>query len=105
MILSRSNPYFLRGEHAEGNGSPHTPAGYVWPMAITVRALTSTDAEEIGQCLRWLRDTHAGTYFMHESFDPDQPAEYTRDWFAWANTLFGELIVTLHRERPEVLRG
>ncbi|MFO7892282.1 MAG: glycoside hydrolase family 125 protein [Longimicrobiales bacterium] len=105
MVLSESNPYFLRGEHAEGNGSPHTPTGYIWPMAITLRAMTSDDAAEIRRCLRWLRDAHAGTYFMHESFDPDDPSRYTRDWFAWANTLFGELIVTLHTERPEILRS
>ena len=105
MVLSAANPYFLRGEYAEGNGSPHTPTGYIWPMAITLRALTSDDPAEVRQCLSWLKTTHAGTGFMHESFDPDDPTEYTRDWFAWANTLFGELIVTLHRERPALLRG
>ncbi len=104
MVLSPSNPYFIRGEHAEGNGSPHTPDGYIWPMAITLRAMTSTDGAEVRQCLRWLRDTHAGTGFMHESFDPDDPAEFTRSWFAWANTLFGELILTLHGIRPGLLR-
>ncbi len=105
MVLGDANPYWLQGRFASGNGSPHTPTGYVWPMAITLRAMTSADPPEIRQCLAWLRATHAGTYFMHESFDPDDPSAYTRDWFAWANTLFGELILKLHRERPALLRG
>ncbi len=105
LVLSDANPYWLTGEYATGNGSPHTPTGYVWPMAITLRAMTSTDGAEIRQCLQWLKATHAGTYFMHESFDPDDPARYSRDWFAWANTLFGELILKLHAERPELLRS
>lgn len=105
MVLSDANPYWLQGAYAAGNGSPHTPTGYVWPMAITLRAMTSTDPAEIRQCLAWLKATHAGTWFMHESFDPAHPKAYTRDWFAWANTLFGELILKLHRERPALLRS
>jgi meiotically up-regulated gene 157 (Mug157) protein len=42
-----------------------------------------------------LRDTDANTGFMHESFHKDDPAKFTRSWFAWVNTLFGELIVNL----------
>lgn len=103
LILGPSNPWFFTGVHAEGIGSPHTGAGMIWPMAITMRALTSTDDGEIRQCLRWLRETHAGTGFMHESLDPDAPGTYTRSWFAWANTLFGELIVGLHHEKPWLL--
>jgi meiotically up-regulated gene 157 (Mug157) protein len=37
--------------------------------------------------------TDAGTGFMHESFDVNDPMHFTRKWFAWQNTLFGELIV------------
>ncbi len=60
-----------------------------------MRAFTSQDDEEIRQCLRMLRDNDGGTGFMHESFHKDDPSKYTRKWFAWANTLFGELIVHL----------
>ena len=77
----------------------------IWPMSIIVRALTSTDDREIRQCLAWLRDTDAGTGFMHEAFDMDDPRHFTRPWFAWANSLFGELIVELHRHRPQLLRA
>jgi uncharacterized protein len=41
---------------------------------------------------------------MHESFWKDDPSRYTRSWFAWAHTLFGELILHLAVENPAVLR-
>jgi meiotically up-regulated gene 157 (Mug157) protein len=103
FALSESNPYFFRGKAAEGIGGPHIGMNMVWPMSILMRAFTSTDTREIRQCLRWLRDTTAGTGFMHESFDKDDPAKFTRSWFAWANTLFGELMVKLAAERPTAL--
>jgi len=74
-------------------------------MSITMRALTTHDAGEIRQCLQWLKTTHAGTGFMHEAFDQDDPKHFTRAWFAWANTLFGELIVELAQRHPELLRA
>lgn len=104
FVLSGSNPYFFKGTAAQGTGSPHTGPGQIWPLGIILRALTSTDDREIVQCIQWLRDSTAGTEFMHESFDADNPAKFTRPWFAWANTLFGELIVTLAHSRPELLR-
>lgn len=104
FVLSGSNPYFFKGSAAEGVGSPHTGTGQIWPMGIILRALTSTDDHEIRQCLRWLRDTTAGTDFMHESFDDNDPAKFTRPWFAWANTLFGELMVRLAGAKPQLLR-
>lgn len=100
---SERNPYFNRGRVAEGIGSPHSGTGTIWPMAIVMRALGSDDDDEIRQCLRWLKASHAGTGFMHEAFDRDDAARFTRAWFAWANGLFGELIVDLERRRPRVL--
>jgi uncharacterized protein len=104
FVLSPSNPYFFRGKAAEGIGGPHIGLGQIWPMSITLRALTSTDDGEITNCLKWLRDTTAGTGFMHESFDKDDARKFTRPWFAWANSLFGELIATLAATRPALLR-
>ncbi len=105
FALSTDNPYFFRGKAAEGIGGPHVGLGFIWPMAILMRALTSTDDAEIRTALRTLRDTTAGTHYMHEAFQMDDPANYTRPWFAWANTLFGELILKLHGERPALLRA
>lgn len=102
-ILSPANPYFSAGAAGRGIGGPHIGPGWIWPMAIMMQALTSEDDDEIRDCLRQLKATHAGTGFMHESFWKDDAAKFTRAWFAWANTLFGELILTLHRERPHLL--
>ena len=76
----------------------------IWPMAIIMRALTSDDDAEIESCLATLKAAAAGTGLMHESFSKDNAGSYTRPWFAWANSLFGELILQLHRERPHLLR-
>jgi len=104
FVLSSSNPYFFTGTAATGVGSPHTGIEKIWPMGIILRALTSIDDREILQCLKWLRDTTAGTDFIHESFGANNSEEFTRPWFAWANTLFGELIVQLARAKPQLLR-
>lgn len=104
-VLSEDNPYFFKGKAAEGVGGPHEGLRMIWPMAITMRALTSNDEREIAACLNALKSTHANTGFMHETFDQDDPTHYTRPWFAWANTLFGELIVKLSETHPQLLRG
>jgi meiotically up-regulated gene 157 (Mug157) protein len=104
-VLSEKNPYYFKGRAAAGIGGPHVGLNMIWPMALMVQALTSNSDTEIRQCLRWLKTTQAGTGFMHESFDKDNPAKFTRTWFAWANSLFGELIVKLSDERPELLKS
>jgi len=103
LILGEQNPYFFKGRAAEGVGGPHEGLDMIWPMALIAQAMTSISEPEIRQCLHWLRTTHAGSGFMHESFNKDDPAKFTRAWFAWANTLFGELVVKLSQERPNLL--
>ena len=105
MVLSDGNPYFYKGKYAEGVGSDHTPKGYVWHLSLIARALTSDDDTEITNCLNTIKATHAGTGFMHEGFSADNPSHYTRKWFAWANTLFGELILKVYQERPHLLKN
>ncbi|MDR1887136.1 MAG: glycoside hydrolase family 125 protein, partial [Prevotellaceae bacterium] len=95
LVLSSSNPYFFKGKAAEGIGGPHIGFDYIWPMSIIMRAATSTDRDEIAYCIRALRDTDGETGFMHEAFHKDDASRFTRSWFAWANTLFGELIIKL----------
>ena len=70
-MLSESNPYYHKGEFAKGVGSPHTPKGYIWPIALCVQAMTSDDLDEIAGIVDTLMHTHAGCECMHESFDPD----------------------------------
>lgn len=103
FVLDPSNPYYFSGRMGDGIGGPHEGKNMIWPMSIMMRAFTSTDDGEIRRCLRWLRDSTAGTGFMHESFEKDDASKFTRPWFAWANTLFGELTVKLTAERPAVM--
>ena len=98
FILPADNPYYYEGSMAKGVGSPHTPGGYAWHISIVMQALTSESREEILECLNMLSKTHAGTNYMHESFNPSMPEEYSRPWFAWANTLFAELLDRLMEE-------
>ena len=104
FVLSRSNLFFFKGKAAEGIGGPHVGMDYIWPMSIIMRGLTSIDEKEIKNCLEMLQKTHAGTGFMHESFHKDDATKYTRKWFAWANTLFGEFVWKVYRERPHLLK-
>lgn len=103
FLLSEENPYFHKGKYAEGIGGPHVGLDMIWPMSIIMRGMTSEDPDEILYCLRTLIKTHAGTGFMHEAFHKDDPAIFTRKWFAWANTLFGEFILKIYRDKPEIL--
>ena len=102
-VLSEENPFFFKGAAGEGIGGPHAGMNRIWPISIIMRGLTSTDDDEIKTCLKMLQKCHAGTGFMHESFDKDDAAKYTRPWFAWANTLFGEFIWKVYREKPQLL--
>ena len=103
FILSDSNPFFFRGKAGEGIGGPHAGMDMIWPLSIIMRGLTSHDDNEIKFCLDMLQKSHAGTGFMHESFHKDDAFNFTRKWFAWANTLFGEFVVKVYKERKYLL--
>ena len=64
-------------------------------MSIMMKCFTAKDDEEIRRCMQTLLQTDAGTGFIHESFHKDDASRYTRAWFAWQNTLFGELVIKL----------
>lgn len=87
-ILSRRNPYYYEGTAAKGIGSPHTPANYVWHIALCMQGLTSDSAQERTELMKLLLSTDGGKEVMHEGFDCNEPKQYTREWFAWANSLF-----------------
>jgi meiotically up-regulated gene 157 (Mug157) protein len=103
FIWSNDNPYFFKGKAAEGIGGPHIGYDMIWPMSIIMKAMTGTDDAEIRSCIQMLRDTDAGTGFMHESFHKDNPEKFSRSWFAWVNTLFGELILKVITEKKASL--
>lgn len=102
--LSTANPWFNEGKFAKGIGGPHVGENKIWPLGLIMQALTTDDDEEIFYCLKTLKNTHSGTGFIHESFDVNNPKDFSRSWFAWANTLFGELILHLYEKKPEILK-
>ena len=95
FVWSESNPYFFKGTDGEGIGGPHIGLDYAWPLSLIMKALTSHNDKEIKECIKLLRNTDANTGFMHESFQVNNSNKYTRPWFAWANTLFGELLIKI----------
>ena len=103
FVWSQRNPWFFRGSEGEGIGGPHEGAGMIWPMSQTIYALTSNSVSEIREALAMLKVGSTGSGFIHESYFKDNPTNFTRAWFAWANTLFGELIAHLAESHPQVL--
>lgn len=105
LLLSKWNSFYASGAIACGQTSPHVGVcDHFWPMATIMQAMTSTDEKEIRECLKILKKTHAGTFAMHESINVDNPRKFTRHWFAWANSMFGELILKLYDTNPGLLR-
>jgi uncharacterized protein len=92
FILSPRNKYYFEGKFASGIGSPHTPRGYVWPLALIMQILTSTDETEVTRVMRYLAAGDIGDHRLHESFNVDWPEQYTRDDFAWPNALFAQMM-------------
>lgn len=103
FVWSLDNPFFFKGKAGQGIGGPHVGMDMVWPMSLSIKALTSTDPEEIKACITSIKNTDGDTGFMHESFHKDDPTQFTRSWFAWANTLFGELLWKTFNENPKLL--
>lgn len=103
FVLSAANPYYASGAFARGVGSPHTPPGHVWPIGLAVAGLTAETAAERRELLDMLLCTTAGTGLMHESFHPDDPQVFTREWFGWANGLFAELVLLEMRDAGKTI--
>ena len=92
FILSKNNPHYYEGKAASGIGSPHTPKEYIWHIALSMQGLTTNDENEINSLIETLKNTDAGTHYMHEGFHCDDATKFTRDWFAWSNSLFADFI-------------
>jgi len=93
FILSEANPYYYEGNKASGIGSPHTPAKYIWHIAMAMEGLTAKSKEKKLEILHKLAETDGGTGLMHESFHADDDTNYTREWFSWSNAMFSELVL------------
>lgn len=102
-VLSPENTYYYEGDELRGVGSPHTPEGYVWPIALSVEGLTTQDRSHRAHLLNRLLDTTGGTGYMHEGVDCDDPMHFTREWFSWSNAMFCELALEVAGyERPSL---
>ncbi|MFC0272684.1 glycoside hydrolase family 125 protein [Metabacillus herbersteinensis] len=95
FLLSRDNPYFYEGKVANGIGSPHTPDHYIWHISLAIEGMTSINTSDKKRILEVMKQTDGGTGFMHEGFNSDQPEEFTREWFSWANSMFSEFVLSL----------
>ncbi len=94
FILSKDNPFFFAGTLASGIGSPHTRRGMVWPLALLAQAFTTKDPVEFQATLEMLILSDPGDHVLHESFDPSNPARFTRKDFGWPNAMLIELLLT-----------
>jgi hypothetical protein len=104
MVWSKRNPWFFQGTAGEGIGGPHIGRDSIWPMSQIIYALTSQSDTEIAHTLQILKVASAGTGFMHESYNKNDASRFSRSWFAWANTLFGELIGKIAHTKPALLQ-
>jgi uncharacterized protein len=104
FVWSENNPWFFKGSAGEGIGGPHVGRDSIWPMSQIMYALTSDSVPEISRMIQMLKASAAVTGFMHESYNRNDSANFTRAWFAWANTLFGELIARTAQQEPDLLR-
>lgn len=99
FLLSKDDKFYFEGKAAKGIGSRHTPKNYVWHMSLVMQGITAISNDEKIEMLKMISDTDAGTGYLHESFNADDPTQYTREWFTWPNSLFAEFIEQCVDER------
>lgn len=105
MILSKEgNPYFLTGSEFSGIGGPHIGFEHAWPMSLLVQAMTSEDDEEIMKMLAAVKEA-SPLGLVHESVNVEKIRDYTRSWFAWANSVFAQTILDIAERKPHLLFG
>ncbi|KAI1918292.1 hypothetical protein LOZ39_002422 [Ophidiomyces ophidiicola] len=105
MILSKKgNPYYLVGSAFHGIGGPHIGVQNAWPMSVLVRARTAISDDEIRESINMVRDSSL-LGLIHETVHVNRISQYTRSWFAWANSVFAQTILDLAERKPYLLFG
>jgi uncharacterized protein len=92
FTLSFDDPYYYTGKYATGLGSPHTPKGWVWPLGLIGAALSTTHRNEIVAAIDMLDRSDTLNGLMHESVNPNDPSQFTRPEFGWANAFWADLL-------------
>jgi len=105
FLLSQDNPSFYQGSKARGIGSYHTPDKWVWPLALIVEGITATTQPEKQDVLAQLLNSDPGDHLLHESFNPDDPRQFTRQNFGWPNALFSEFVMTQFQGVAQIPMG
>lgn len=103
FVWSEQNPWFFRGSAGEGIGGPHVGPNNIWPMSQIIYGLTSNSSKDVMGSIQMLKACSASTGFIHESYNRNDSSIFTRAWFAWANTLFGELVARTVEHSPDLL--
>jgi hypothetical protein len=103
FVLGETNPYYFSGKAGSGVGGPHVGYGFIWPLSIIYSLYSASSDEEILRGLQLLKDSTAGTKCMHESFYKDDVQNFTRSWFAWANSAFADLVLHLIETKPHLI--
>jgi meiotically up-regulated gene 157 (Mug157) protein len=102
-LFSRANPYYAVGQNFSGIGGPHVNATYPWPMSQVSAIFGSDDDADIASRLALLVNSTSGLGLMHESIDIYNSSIYTRQWFAWSNSYFAEMVLDLAERKPALL--
>ncbi|KAK5105780.1 hypothetical protein LTR62_002160 [Meristemomyces frigidus] len=105
MILSPlGNPYYLTGPSFSGIGGPHIGLQNAWPMSLLMQILTSDDPVEVKGLFEAVKRA-SPLGLVHESVDVGKVRDYTRVWFAWANSVLAQAVLDVAERMPEVLFG
>lgn len=132
MLLEKDgNPYYLTGSDFHGIGGPHSMSSSsflllysllfiqrllaanlvstvglqnAWPMSLLIQAMTSDSDAEITECINLVRNSSL-LGLVHESINVNNIKDYSRPWFAWANSVFAQTILKVAAERPHLLFG
>jgi uncharacterized protein len=102
------NRHYHVGEKLVGQGSPHTPRGYVWPMSFAITALTTEGTkEEIAKSMLFELQQSLDAACMdaaHEGVSSSTGCpSFSRTWFEWSNALFVVLTETALGERCDAV--
>ncbi|PMB69317.1 Meiotically up-regulated 157 protein [Beauveria bassiana] len=102
-MLSRMNPYYAEGKIFKGVGGPHVNATYPWPMSQISAIFGTDDDGEIAERLALIMENTSGLGLIHESINIYNASDYSRPWFAWANSYFAELVLDLAERKPGLI--